>query len=231
MCELSCDHIDSTKYIIGVSSTNVRKIIGASLSEPHIDDTCVCEIYYYWGEPEHPTCSRLCQSWFIYVSMYRTYVHSIYTRVPINGNLPVQYHLMHAHVYMTVSIPVRTVYALYMYATRTHISFAKMESASNNFPMQESSTSELADRRNRQRCERDRAHCAAAQREEQLRKRRLGNRAKRVQESEQQREVRLLRWQVSQAKVMNKLQGDRARSRYHYTTFLTLQLNSLFFHL
>ena len=41
-------------------------IIGASLSKPHIDDTDVCEIYYYgicilYGSPSLTICSNLTQ--------------------------------------------------------------------------------------------------------------------------------------------------------------------------
>ena len=81
--------------------------------------------------------------------------------------------------------------------TTVHLS-TKIEPTLNTFNVQEFSSSELADRRerrNRQRSERDRAQhvCAsetAAQREERLRKRRLRDRTKRAAESEQHREAR-----------------------------------------
>ena len=72
----------------------------------------------------------------------------------------------------------------------------KMEPTLNTFNVQEFSSSELADRRerrNRKRSERDRARRASettAQREERLRKRRLRDRARRAAESEQHREAR-----------------------------------------
>ena len=60
--------------VYGSTVLKIHYVIGASLSEPHIDEFAVNFPYIYWGEPERAPHRRVCCKFSIYIYIYVSYV-------------------------------------------------------------------------------------------------------------------------------------------------------------